>query len=135
MDEITHKGIITAIDARSAQVRILQTSACGQCHAKSLCGISEEQEKIIEVPSDASTLYNVGDEVEVSLKRTMGMKAVWIAYVVPLIVLMAAIGTATLCGCTELFAGLAAIASVAVYYLVIFLCRKKLKNEFVFYIK
>lgn len=135
MDEITHKGTITAIDAAVTQVRILQSTACAQCHAKGMCGVSEGQEKIIEVPTDAAALYDVGDEVEVALKRTMGMKAVWIAYVVPLIVLMAAIGVTSLCGCGELLSGLVAIAAVAVYYLVIFLCRKNLKNEFVFYIK
>ena len=37
--------------------------------------------------------------------------------------------------CGEVYAGLAGIGGVALYYLVIYLFRDKLANDFVFYIK
>ncbi len=135
MDEISHKGRIVSIDSCVTRVEILQTSACSECHAKSLCGFSEQVSKIVPVPTDGFAMRNVGDEVELCMKRSMGMKAVWISYVIPLIVLMVTVLTASVAGAVELVTGLSGIAAVALYYMVILLFRNRLRNEFVFYIK
>lgn len=135
MQEISHKGRIVSIDKYVTQVEIIQTSACGSCHAKSLCGYADSKSKIVPVPTNAFAMLNEGDEVELCMKRSMGMKAVWIAYVIPLLVLMVAVLVASACHLPELYTGLCAIVAVAVYYLVILCCRKYLENDFVFYIK
>ncbi|MBQ0096464.1 MAG: SoxR reducing system RseC family protein [Bacteroidales bacterium] len=135
MDEISHKGRIVSIDSCVTRVEILQTSACSECHAKSLCGFSEQVSKIVPVPTDGFAMRSVGDEVELCMKRSMGMKAVWISYVIPLIVLMATVLVASEAGAAELVTGLSGIAAVALYYVVILLFRNRLRNEFVFYIK
>lgn len=135
MQEISHKGRVVSIDRYVTQVEIIQTSACASCHARSLCGYSDSKTKIVSVPTNAFAMLNVGDEVELCMKRSMGMKAVWIAYVIPLLVLMLAVLVSSACHLPELYTGLCAIAAVAVYYLVILCFRKRLNNEFVFYIK
>ena len=66
---------------------------------------------------------------------TMGLKAVWISYVIPLAVLMILILSLSAVFESEAFVGLASVGGVALYYLVIWLFRNRLKNEFVFYIK
>ena len=65
----------------------------------------------------------------------MGHKAVWLAYVVPLIILVAALLGILSAGGTELLAGLGAIGAVALYYGVIWLMRERLRKEYVFNIK
>lgn len=135
MQEISHKGRVVSIDEYVTQVEIIQTSACASCHARNLCGYSDSKTKIVPVPTNAFAMLNVGDEVELCMKRSMGMKAVWIAYVIPLLVLMLAVLVSSACHLPELYTGLCAIAAVAVYYLVILCFRKRLNNEFVFYIK
>lgn len=135
MDEISHTGRITAIEPDVTTVEIVRTSACGECRARSFCGMGESRTKTVLVPTDAFAMHGVGDEVEVCMKRTMGLKAVWISYVVPLIILLACVLAAPRLGAGELATGLCAIGAVALYYLVIFLLRGKLDNEFVFYIK
>lgn len=135
MDEISHKGRIVSIDSCITQVEILQTSACSECHAKSLCGFSEQVSKIVPVPTDGFAMHSVGDEVELCMKRSMGMKAVWISYVVPLIVLMVTVLSVSAAGAGELVTGLSGIASVALYYVAILFFRNRLRNEYVFYIK
>ena len=87
-NEIKHKAKILEITPDFTTVEIVVSSACAGCHAKTLCGVSEEQEKIISLPTDPYATYNVGDEVELCTKMSMGMKAVWISYVIPLLVLM-----------------------------------------------
>lgn len=135
MDEISHKGRIVSIDSYVTRVEILQTSACSECHAKSLCGFSEQASKIVPVPTDGFAMRNVGDEVELCMKRSMGMKAVWVAYVIPLIILMVTVVSASAAGAGELVTGLSGIAAVALYYVAILFFRDRLRNEFVFYIK
>ena len=87
------------------------------------------------VPTDPYAGYKVGDEVQVMTKMTMGLKAVWISYVIPLAVLMILILSLSSVIGNELMLGFVAIAGVALYYLGIWLFRDRLSNEFVFYIK
>ena len=134
-NEIAHKGKITDITPDFTTVEIVACSACSSCHAKGLCGMSEEQEKIIMLPTDPYATHKVGDEVEVCTKMTMGLKAVWISYVIPLAVLMILILSLSGIFESEVLRGLVAIGGVGVYYFIVWLFRERLKNEFTFYIK
>jgi sigma-E factor negative regulatory protein RseC len=66
---------------------------------------------------------------------SMGLKAVWISYVIPLMVLLTLILSLSSVFDSEVFTGLAAIGGVGVYYFIIWLLRGRLQNEFVFYLK
>lgn len=133
--EIYHDGKIIEITPEFTSVEIISSSACSQCHAKGLCGFSEEESKVVMVPTSPYTERKVGDTVTLALKQTMGLKAVWISYVIPLIILMILVLSLSSVIDNEVWTGLMAIGGVALYYLVIWLLRDKLKNEFVFYIK
>lgn len=134
-NQIAHKGKIVEITPDFTTVEIISSSACSACHAKGLCGMSEEQEKIIMLPTDPYAVHAVGDEVTVMTKMSMGLKAVWISYVVPLAILMILILSLSAVIDNEFLRGGVAIAGVAVYYFFIWLFRDKLSNEFVFYIE
>ena len=134
-NEIVHAGRILEITPDFTTVQIIVSSACSSCHAKALCGMSEEEEKVIMLPTDPYATYNVGDEVQVCTKMAMGLKAVWISYVIPLAVLMILILSLSPVLENEFLCGLASVAGVAVYYFGIWLFRDRLSNEFVFYIK
>ena len=134
-NEIVHAGRILEITPDFTTVQIIVSSACSSCHAKGLCGMSEEEEKVIMLPTDPYATYNVGDEVQVCTKMAMGLKAVWISYVIPLIILMILIFSLSTIVEREAYRALMAIGGVAVYYLFVWLFRDKLSNEFVFYIK
>ena len=134
-NEIAHTGKIVHIDPDFTTVEIMVSSACSECHAKGLCGMSEAEEKIIMVPTDPYSEHAVGDQVQVKTKMSMGLKAVWISYVIPLAVLMILILSLSSVIANELMLGLAALAGVALYYFGIWLFRDRLSDEFVFYIK
>lgn len=132
MENVTHKGRIVQITPQFTTVEIVSQSACSSCHAAGLCGMSEYTKKAIEVPSHSWDSYEVGQEVDVVLKASMGHKAVWIAYVVPLVLMAATLLGLLAAGAGELTAGLASIGAVGLYYLVIWLFRDRLKNEYIF---
>ena len=135
MESVSHKGKIIGITPETTSVEIISESACASCHAKGLCGMSEHSSKVIEVPSDPFVIYGLGEEVNVVLKASMGHKAVFIAYVGPLIVLTAVLLVLLGLGVAELVAGVSAFAAIAVYYLFIWLLRDRLKSEYVFKIE
>ena len=134
-DEIVHTGRVVEMTPDFTTVEIIVSSACSSCHAKGLCGMSEDEQKLLSVPTDPYAAYDVGDEVKVCTKMTMGLKAVWISYVIPLLILMILILTLSAVIGNEVITGLVSIGGVAVYYLIIWLLRDRLQNEFVFYIK
>lgn len=133
--EVTHSGKIVEITPELTTVEIVSESACSACHAKGLCSLGESKTKAVQLPTSGWSNYQVGDDVTLVLKASMGHKAVWIGYVIPLIVLMAVLLGAVTLGVHELSAGLAAIAAVGVYYLVVWMFQSKLKKEYIFSIK
>lgn len=138
LDKVEHEGRVVEISEDFISVEIVNKSACAACHAKGVCAASDQKVKVIEVPYDLSSLaqdYKVGDEVNVVMKGSLGLKAIWVAYVVPLIVLVAAVLVLSLCGCNEVWTGLGSIAAVAVYYCGVFLFRNRLSKIFTFYIE
>lgn len=132
---VAHKGKVVKMTPQVTTVAILQHGACSQCHAAGLCGMADMAEKTVEVPTDPYAAYNVGDEVQVLLKASMGMKAVWLAYFIPLLVLLAVVLLLSALQVGEVFTGVSALVSVGLYYLLLYLAKDKLKNEYIFTIK
>ena len=133
--EISHRGRIVSITPEITTVEIVSESACAACHAKGLCSLGDSTVKQVELPTRGWDNYDVGQEVNVVLRASMGHKAVWLAYVIPLIILVAALLGTLAAGGSELLAGGVAIGAIALYYLVIWLFRGRLRNEYIFNIK
>ncbi len=132
MDSIRHKGVIESIDGGKVCVRMVQVSACASCEARKICHSSDVREKRIELPLPAGQ-WAVGEEVELCGRVTMGMKAVWLSYVLPLLVLILALVAALWAfPAREGLAALLSLASLALYYGGLFLFRQRLSREFVF---
>ena len=134
-NEIVHDGRVLEVDSDFTTVQILVSSACSECHAKGLCGMSESEEKVIMVPTDPYAEHKVGDQVRIKTKMTMGLKAVWISYVIPLAILMILILSLSALFDSEFLVGGLSIFGVALYYFGIWIFRDRLSSEFVFYIE
>jgi len=133
--DIAHRGRIVSITPEITTVEIVSEPACSACHAKGLCSLGDATVKQVELPTRGWDNYAVGDEVQVILRASMGHKAVWLAYVVPLLVMVAVLLGTLAAGGTELLAGSLAIGAIALYYVLIWLLRGRLRNEYIFNIK
>ena len=130
IETIKHDGIVESIDAGKVTVRILQASACSSCSARQLCRSSESKEKLIEVRGNYPTLH-VGDSVTLQGSVRQGLRASLLAYIVPLILMVAALFYGThLRG--EGAGALAALLVLAIYYGGLYLLRNKLGKQFEF---
>lgn len=97
--------------------------------------MSESMVKSVEVATDPAGRFQVGEEVRVVLSRTMGHKAVWISYVIPLCILVILILSLSRVFENESVAGGCAIAGVGLWYLLVWLFRSRLATGFVFRIE
>ncbi len=129
--KIKHEGIISEIYNNCVYVRIVQSSACSDCHAKNMCSISESKEKVIEIPNLFEE-YHVGEEVIVTGNSSLGMKAVLYAFVIPLILIMIVLASTIKLSGSESISAIFAIASLGVYLIILYLLREKLKKKFIF---
>ena len=135
MAAVKHCGEVVRIDGHSVFVRMTVNSACSACHAKGVCGASEQTDKVVEVETAAATDFQVGDSVEVALmQRDMGSTSVVLAYVVPFLVLAAVLVGAILMGASEGVAALSAMVGVALWYVALYMLRDKIKNKIKFII-
>ena len=73
--------------------------------------------------------------MEVAFRSTMGLKAVWLCYAIPVVILLGIVLGATEMGLSELWSGLAGIGGVALWYFVLWLLRGKLGNRHIFTLK
>lgn len=133
--EIEHIG--TVIDANEGRVDVAVEAreACATCKVKGACSMGEAKEKIVTVATDEAEVYKAGDRVVVSVERRMGLRAVWIAYIIPFLLMLATLLAMLELGFSELAAGLSALGILGVYYLAVALTRKKIEREVYFTIK
>ena len=132
-DIIQHVGTVESIAGNHVRVRIVQTSACATCAAHKYCNSSESKEKMIDVYTKDAVHYQVGQTVKVLGTTSMGMRAVLWAFGVPFVVLVAVLyATWMVTGGDEPLSALAALASLALYYLILYFCRGKMAKRFVF---
>lgn len=134
-EEVSHRGRVLSVDAEKIRVEIISSSACTSCHAAGLCSMSEAVKKIVDVPAFGNSGYAPGDEVELVLTASMGMKAVLAAYAVPLVILLAICVSMSYAGMHEVYTGLAGLAGVAVWYLALYFMRNRISKDYVFRIR
>ena len=134
-DIIKHRGIVEKIDGSHVVVRIVQTSACSACSAKGLCNASESKEKQIDV-YEVNPAYRIGEEVVLCGSTSMGMKAVFLAFGIPVLLLLGALFvTMRITDGDALLAAIVALLAVVPYYVVIYLMKDKMNKTFSFVIE
>ena len=128
---ISHSGIVEKVDGDKVFVRIEQQAACSACHARQACMASDKREKIIEVV-DESVPYSIHDEVVVSTRSAVGLWAVAVAFVLPLLVAVAVVVVSLHVSGNEAVGALAGLFALIPYYAVVYLFRDRLKKKIVF---
>lgn len=133
---IKHQGVIENIEGSHIQVRILQTSACASCSIKGHCTSVDVDVKLIDIHTSDAHTYQVGESVWVMGALSMGMKAVLLAFVLPLVILVAALFILMNVLEDELLAVAGSIVCLSVYYILLRLLFKSVwKGKFSFYIQ
>lgn len=128
----SHDGTVIAVAPRLVKVEMHVVSACSSCKAHASCSFVDKADKVVEVETDEWKNYNEGDTVTVTVNESLGLLAVLLAYILPAVLLIAAVVLLSLFTRSELVAAALPIAIVAVYYLILYRFRNRLQKKFSF---
>jgi len=135
-DCVEQKGIVIKKQEDKVVVKIEQKSTCSSCHARGACTSLDKKDKEIEVKTKDAENYNVGDEVTITISTKLGLKAVLIAFVLPLILLVIALFLSIkVFSLTQSLSALISLIVVAAYYFLLYKQNHLLSKEFTFSIK
>ncbi len=129
-ESISHEGVVTKITDDELEIKILAQSACAACHAKSACGMGEQAEKILTVPRPKDRDFDINQRVNVRMAIGQGNKAAVLAYLIPIILLLAVLFVCLGLGLNEGLSALISIVALVPYYIVLYLKRDQLKKRF-----
>ncbi|REE83174.1 RseC/MucC-like positive regulator of sigma(E) [Lutibacter oceani] len=123
-NEIKHEGYISKITNQVITVSLKGNVNCEGCKAQSACGVSESNDKEIEI-LNTNQSFKLSDPVNVVLEKSLGLKAVFWAYVFPFILMMLTL-IITSNFLKEWIAGLVSLFMLIPYYFVLY----KMKSSF-----
>ena len=129
-DVIKHTGVVEAINGNNCYVRILQHSACSGCSAQRLCNSSESKEKIIAVLLNGEDVQ-VGETVNVEGTVVQGLRAVYICYMIPLVLLIVSVYLGVKLG-GDMLGVILSLGVLAIYFVVLYLFRNSIGQHFAF---
>lgn len=132
---IKHRGIVENISGSHLSVRIIQTSACSSCSVKGHCSSADSKEKLIDIVDPLASSYQVGEPVIVVGETSMGVMAVFLAFVVPFIILVLSLFIFMAVLDDELYASIISLGLLIPYYYILWLNKTRLKQKFSFKIK
>ncbi len=125
---VKHEGVVSKIENDVVTIALKGNINCEGCKAKAACGVSESNDKEIEIPIFDQQL-NLNENVEVQLNKNLGLKAVFWAYVFPFILLISVLLTSS-SFYDEWIAGLLSITALIPYYTALYILRDEFKKTF-----
>jgi len=127
-DVYMHSGVISKMSGKGLIVSLDENVHCESCRAKGTCGISDSASKEVEIsfPGDSFTL---NEHVNVVLKKGLGLKAVFWAYIFPFLLMITTL-LITTPFLIEWMAGLLSILILVPYYAILYTLRNVFKKTF-----
>ena len=125
---ITHQGVVSKIASTKITVVLKGNINCEGCKAQSACGVSDSNDKEIDISNSIET-FKLNETVEVVLKKELGLKAVFWAYFFPFI-LMVLVLVASSFFVKEWLAGLLSLCVLIPYYVVIYILKNTFQQAF-----
>lgn len=129
MTEIHCSATVVGINGKMLQAMVQNRSACHGCCLQAQCASTECRKKLIEIPIQNPSKYQQGQKITVSLQETSGWKAVFYAYILPLLLVLTVLGLARFITENEILAGTYAFLSIFPYYLLLFFFRKHFQKQ------
>ncbi|MFI3248695.1 MAG: SoxR reducing system RseC family protein [Rikenellaceae bacterium] len=129
-----HNGEVISLEQGDViNISLRAIEACDGCRAKSVCSASNGKDesgstRVMRVVSSCASSLKVGDMVDVSITYKIGMMAVIVAYIIPLIVFVGSLAVGVSVGLEEGVAALVTFAITAIYYGVVYLLRENFER-------
>ena len=123
-----HSGVVSHIQGRSIIVSLDQNVHCESCSAKGACGVSDSASKEVEVINPDGK-FKLNDPVKVTLRKNLGQKAIFWAYIFPFILMLLTLVISSLF-LEEWIAGLLSLLILVPYYAMVYANKNYFQKTF-----
>lgn len=127
---IHHDARIVRIEGNRVEVQMMQQSACASCDAAGLCRSHESKMRTLVVNVPDASSFQEGDHVWLHTEVKLGMQASVLAYVVPLVVMVAVLAGCGMAGVPESVSAMAALCVLGLYFVGLYAMRGRLSRKF-----
>lgn len=124
----SHRGLVSKILEDKIIVSLKGNVNCEGCKAKAACGVSESNDKEIEVLKTNHS-FKLNDDVNIVLKKELGLKAVFWAYLFPFIIMLFTL-LVTSSFTKEWIAGLSSLFILIPYYTLLYFFQENFRKVF-----
>ena len=121
-----------SVEEGVVRVAIEVNEACGSCASRKACAMGQSEQREITIFTADAADYSVGEVVDVAAKQSLGVVAVLLCYVLPLVVLVAALAMAVTLGVSEGLSALLSLGATLLYYAVLYLFRNRISKRIIF---
>lgn len=129
-----YTGTIVKINQETVTVCIKQLAACVSCQTKGACSSADVSSKLIEATINNES-FEIGETVRIIGKKNFGLKAVLMAFVIPVFLILLILFVAEHYKKDDLTMAISTLFVLIPYYLILFLLQNKLKAQFMFYVE
>lgn len=133
-EQVIHIGNVVEVADGEVAVQIERGTACSHCESKKACLIMGKTEQTIRVKDKNYQNYSVGEQVKVSMNTSLGMKAIMLAYVLPLLILMLSLAVGFNYFPSELLQIAVALIPTVLYYITLYKFRRRIERNFTFFV-
>jgi sigma-E factor negative regulatory protein RseC len=128
--EIKHEAIVRSVGDDSVTVVLSPGLSCEGCQAESSCGMTGKSDKIVSIPGTFK--FHPGDKVIVSMKDSQGYTALFLGYMLPLILVVSTLIILLSFEAGELLSGLISFGILIPYYIILRIFRNSIGRKFSF---
>ena len=125
---IRQSATVMLVTPSEIEVEVCRPEACAACKAKSVCSEGGGEGKRMTLINDGQG-YAVGEQITLVMRRSSGLKAVLIAYLVPVFLIVAALLIFQAMQVKDIIAAVATLSILGLYFLVIRLLRGRINRE------
>ncbi|MDR0368061.1 MAG: SoxR reducing system RseC family protein [Bacteroidales bacterium] len=131
---IHHTGKVIAVLPNEVRVEVERGDACASCTNKTSCMFGNTTTQIIPIKTPFASSFSEGEAVVVSMETSSGLKAVWYAYLIPFILLVASFVVFRCLFRSEPLQILLTLLFVAVYYFILYKTKNRMDKKFRFFV-
>lgn len=128
VDCTVQQGVVLRVEGGSLVVGVARHEACGACVARRACGALSGGMHEVRVGYSGHDVQ-VGDRVLLQITNRESFRALFIAYVVPFVIVLLGLVVFIALGVREGVAGLVSFGLLVLYYLTLYFFRDRLKTE------
>ena len=131
---VEHDGIIHKIGEDVITVNLTNSTVCSSCHAKSACGVSEDEDKFVEVLK-SEVNYEIGEQVSILFDKSLGAKGIFLGYLLPFTLVLVTLIISVQITANDAIAGFISLGVLVPYYISLSLFKQRIKQTFTFKIR